>query len=182
MSAKLGIETRLHAGDGAILLLTGRLEVPLEGTLVRRIEDLAEDGRTKIVVDLGGLDYLNSRGVSAFIAAVDQLRARGGDLKLAGVKPQAAMILGRLGISRIVQQFGTVDEAIGAFSTPIEEFMTGQGLDWFVASTRGGSFHASGCVQARRIRERAVFVSKKEARGRGFKPCRRCCPDPAGVP
>lgn len=174
MKPELRIETRKR-DEAAVLVLSGRLDVPFDHDLTVRLADLVNRGIRKIVVDCAGIDYLSSRGVSAFIAAVDGLRAEKGDLKLTGVQPQAALVLGRLGISKLIQQFPTVEEAVAAFATPIEEFMAGEGLDVFVASTVGKTFHASGCTLARRIREVATFGSKKEARERGFKPCRRCC-------
>jgi anti-sigma B factor antagonist len=169
----LTIETQLREGI-AILRLRGRLSDALEQKLVNEVSRLQEAGTHRIVVECSGLEYLNSRGVSAFVSVIDGLREAGGDLKLAGTRPDAALVLDRLGVSSLIQRFGTVEEAVGIFAIPIEEFQSDGGLDVFVASTSGKVFHASACKSVRRIATSRIFASKKEARDAGLHPCRTC--------
>ncbi len=170
----LRIDARLR-GDVAVLDLHGRLDVPFELDLMRRIERLVSEGYRRIVVDCSGLDYLSSRGVSAFIAMLDDIREADGDLKLVGVTPQASMVLERLGVARLIQQFAFLDAALQAFDTSIGEYLAKEGLDFFVASETGRVFHASRCRSAARIRRRLTFPSKEHARRAGLRACRRCC-------
>jgi anti-sigma B factor antagonist len=165
---------RKEQGGIGILELRGRLETSLDPALLRALEGLSESGLPRVVVDCSGLEFLGSGGVSVFVAVLDDLRARGGDLKLAGVKPQAALVLERLGISKLIQHFGTVAEAAQAFRVPIEEYLSGGGLARFVASPEGGVFHASECAAARKIRRAVTYLSKKTAREAGLRACRRC--------
>lgn len=157
-------------GDVEIVHAAGRLDVPLDRLFRKCIESLG----SRVVVDGAGLEYLSSRGVSVFIAVVDDLRARGGDLKIAAVPKHGRVVIDRLGVSRLLQTFDTVEEAIRAFETPIEEFLSAGGLETFYASKGGKAFHAGACGSARRIRARVSFASKKDARAAGLKPCRRC--------
>jgi anti-anti-sigma factor len=169
---KMSVELR----DGvAILALEGRLDNSLDQDFLRNIEALRREGQHRIVVDCGKLAYVNSRGASAFISVVDDLRESKGDLKLASLKPEAAFVLDRLGISKLIQCFETADAAVRAFATPIEDYQSDGGLDIFIASTDGKVFHASGCKSVRSIRTVRSFVSKKEARAADLRPCRRCC-------
>lgn len=173
----LRIETQVHEGIATLRLL-GRLSDALEQKLLDEVSRLQEAGTHKIVLDCSGLDYLNSRGVSAFVSVIDDLRAAGGDLKLVLVRPEAALVLDRLGVSTLIQRFVTIDEALRAFATPIEDFQSHGGLDVFVASTSGKVFHASACSAVRRITTSRIFASKKEAREAGLHPCKTCA-DPA---
>jgi anti-sigma B factor antagonist len=163
--------------DLTVIALTGRLDQTLEERLSGIFDHLLEHHRVRVVVDLRDLDFLNSRGVSAFIAAVDDLREAGGDLKLAGAPAQARLVLERLGVDRLLQQFTTVDEAVEAFKVPIQEFLSQGGLDVFVAGPRGKTFHASGCGKVRRLKSVRILPSKKAARDAGLSPCSRCCGD-----
>jgi len=172
----LSLRIRTHLrGEIAVLDLQGRLDVPFELDLMRRIERLVGEGYRRIVVDCGGMDYLSSRGVSAFIAMLDDIRARGGDLKLVGVRPQAELVLERLGVARLVQRFAYMDAALQAFDTPIQDYLSQEGLDSFVAAEKGRVFHASRCRSAARIRRKVSYPSKEHARRAGLRPCRRCC-------
>ena len=107
--------TRRKQGEAVVLELAGRLDASLDRHLLHALEALTEAGERRIVLDLGGLEYLGSRGVSAFIAVIDDLRAQGGDLKLAGVTRQAGWVLDRLGVSKLLQRFATAGEAAAAF-------------------------------------------------------------------
>jgi anti-sigma B factor antagonist len=169
--------TRRSLGDVAVLELRGRLEGSLERALVREIQGVIDRGGRRVVLDCGGLEFLSSRGVSAFLAVLEDLRAGGGDLKLAWVKPQAAVVLDRLGVSRLIQRFDTAEAAAEAFRIPIAEFLSQGGLDVFVSSPAGRVFHASGCASVRRIGTAVTYPSKKQARDAGLAPCRRCIRD-----
>ena len=163
--------------DLQVVTLAGRLDETFEEVLAGTLERLLEQKRVRVIVDLCGLEFLNSRGVSAFIAAVDDLRASGGDLKIVGAPAQARLVLERLGVDRLLQQFPTLEQADEAFKVPIQEFLSQGGLDVFVTGPRGKTFHASGCVKVRRIKSVKILSSKKASRDAGLAPCSRCCAD-----
>lgn len=162
-------------GEVQVLALSGRLDETFEDVLKDKFERLLDRKQVCVVVDLGGLSYLNSRGVSAFIAAVDALREAGGDLKLAAAPPQATLVLERLGVDKLLQRFETAEQAVGAFNVPIQEFLSQGGLDVFVAGARAKTFHASGCASVKRLKAVKILHSRKSARDAGLKPCPRCC-------
>ena len=166
----LGVDVA-ERGDVRVVKLSGRLD---EKKLARTLGALLQKNQVRVVVDLGELTSLNSRGVSAFIATVDALREARGDLKIAGVPSQAKLVLERLGVDRLIQQFGTVDEAVEAFKAPIRDVLSNGALDVFVTTPRGKTFHASGCSKVKRLKSVKILTSKKAARDAGFKPCPRC--------
>jgi len=159
----------------SVVELDGRLDETFEEKIAGALNGLLERHRVRVVVDLRKLSYLNSRGVSIFIAAVDQLREAGGDLKIAGAPPQAKLVLERLGVDRLLQQFATPEEAIEAFQVPIEEFLSDGGLGVFVAGARSKTFHASDCAKVKKLKSVKILPSKKAARDAGLSPCPRCC-------
>ena len=90
---------RRRVGETVVLELNGRLDASLDRNVVGALQSHIDKGDQRIVIDCGGFDYLGSPGVSAFIAVIDILRGRGGDLKLARATPQAGLVLDRLGVS-----------------------------------------------------------------------------------
>lgn len=159
--------------DGATVLeLAGRLEESLDGALRHA---LLLEGRARVVVDAAGLEYLNSRGVSVFIAVVDELRRRGGDLIFARLARQGALVFDRLGLARLVRCFDTVEEAVEAFGTPGGDRLPDAPPETFVAGEGAAVFHAPGCASARRLRRRAgLFPTRRAAEAAGLRSCRRC--------
>jgi anti-sigma B factor antagonist len=71
------------AGDVVVLTLTGHLVFDEGDRILRdRIADLMRDGRTAILIDLGGVTYMDSGGVGTLVQIYTQLTKRGGQLKL----------------------------------------------------------------------------------------------------
>ena len=175
-TAALRLQVR-ERGDVRVVELSGRLDQTFEDAIASALQRLMEEKQVRVIVDLAALGYLNSRGVSVFIGAVDDLRAAGGDLKLVGAPPQAKLVLERLGVDRLVQQFETVDQAITAFEVPIEDFLSEGGLESFVAGVKSKTFHASGCAKVKKLKSVRLLASKKAARDAGLRECPKCCKD-----
>ena len=165
---------KIVRGDIVIIELRGRLDSPYETQLTREIQELHKAGIRKVVIDCSEIEYLSSRGLSAFIAVLDELRADGGDLKLVGLKRQAHVVFDRLGISALIQTFPYIDAAFQSFSTPISDFLGPTGLSVFIAASNSKVFHVSGCLSTVRISQKLTYPSKNLARKAGLRPCKRC--------
>ena len=81
---KLTIVER-HAGDVTVLVLTGQMLLD-DGDLAfgKRVRDLADRGFAKVVLDLGGLTYIDSSGVGMLVAKLKTLKEKGGDMNFQG--------------------------------------------------------------------------------------------------
>ncbi|MFZ1918671.1 MAG: anti-sigma factor antagonist [Terriglobales bacterium] len=83
--AKMQTKTRQIA-DAIVLEVTGRITVG-EGNIALReiVRDLAEKGTRKIVLHLGGVDYVDSSGLGELVKTHTTMRNNGGELKLANL-------------------------------------------------------------------------------------------------
>lgn len=95
-----------------VIRLQGKLLESMDEALHAEIHRQLEAGHVSLILDLSGLEYLNSRGVSVFIAGLDAARESGGDLKIAAGRTQVRAILSRLGTDLILPVSDSVDEAI----------------------------------------------------------------------
>jgi anti-sigma B factor antagonist len=97
--SKLTIEER-HAGDVTVLVLTGQMLLD-DGDLAfgKRISDLIDRGCAKIVVDLGGVTYIDSSGVGMIVLQLKTLKQNGGDMKLLHLDQRAESLVGMLKLS-----------------------------------------------------------------------------------
>jgi anti-sigma B factor antagonist len=70
-------------GDVTLLVLSGQMLLD-DGDLEfrRRIHDLVDRGRLKIIVDLADVTYIDSSGVGMMAAKLKTVRERGGDIRL----------------------------------------------------------------------------------------------------
>ena len=120
--------TERTVGNITILELKGRLVLYDGETLLKaRINELVARGRSKIILDLRNVDYIDSAGVGAVIAKYLSVRRSGGDLKLLNLTHRTNKVLS---ITRLLSVFDTfVDEqaAIRSFGTSAEAATQRQG-------------------------------------------------------
>jgi len=162
----------------AVVVLDGRLDETKEKDITRVFERLMNRGFARIAVDCSKLVYLNSHGISSFVAYIDEARARGGDMKFFGLSGDARFVLERLGLSKFVQSFGREEDATKAFDLPIDEYMSRGALAEYVSAEKNRYYHLSYCSAAQKIHEedRVYFESKWHARDTGKVPCKQCKP------
>jgi anti-sigma B factor antagonist len=71
--------------DGPITLvdLSGRIALGEGSALLRKtIRDLIDEGKTKILLNLGDVNYIDSSGIGELVSGFTAVRSRGGELKL----------------------------------------------------------------------------------------------------
>jgi anti-anti-sigma factor len=112
-------EARIAGREDVLLLsLRGTLDIatlPVYEGALRRIR---EAGRSKVIVDLGGLDYISSSGLGAFLGMVDHFRKAGGDLIFVKPSEKVAKIFRVVGFQRFLSILPSVEEALERFVQP----------------------------------------------------------------
>ncbi|HOZ36353.1 MAG TPA: STAS domain-containing protein [bacterium] len=68
------------------------------------------------MADLQKVSWMNSTGLGALMGAMTLLRNKGGDLKLAKIPDNVENLFAITKLNTIFDTFGTVEDAIAAFS------------------------------------------------------------------
>ncbi len=76
---------------------------------------LIHAGRVNLVVDLSEVDFLSSAGLRAMIAALQEARQTGGDLRVASPNPRVAAVLRLAGVEVPYPVYGSRQAAIASF-------------------------------------------------------------------
>ena|SRR5437762_912698 len=100
--------------DPVVLRLSGQLDLDTAARLRTALDELAGERRWKIVVDLSGLDFCDSIGLSTIVVGHRLCVAEGGWLSLAAPTPFMVRLLCAVGVADSVPVYGTVDGARGA--------------------------------------------------------------------
>ena len=100
-----------------VLLLAGQMLLD-DGDLAfgRRISDLINRDRAKIVLDPGGLTYIDSSGVGMIVFQQKALRQRGGDMKLLHLNRRAETLFGMLKLLIAFERFEDEAAAVRSFA------------------------------------------------------------------
>ncbi len=98
-----------------IVAIQGSVDGLTADTLMETLEAYVDDGHTRLVADLSGVDYTSSAGLRALLATVKRARSGGGDLRLAAVQPNVRKVLDLSGFTSILKLYDTVDAAVESF-------------------------------------------------------------------
>jgi anti-sigma B factor antagonist len=70
---------------------------------------------TKVVLDLNGVEFVDSSGLGVILSCYRQLVSAGGDLKLCGMAPPVRALFELVRMHRIFDTYPTREDAIAAF-------------------------------------------------------------------
>ena len=105
-----------------VLSLKGRLVLGDEsGGFRSTVENLLKTGANKIVINLEGINYVDSAGLGAIIEAHRNTKARGGHLKLCNLGPKFRQALEFVRLINIFETFPTESAALQSFQSSAAE-------------------------------------------------------------
>jgi anti-sigma B factor antagonist len=103
-------------GDVVVMAIEGKLlGGPEETAILDGIGALAEAGKTKVVLDLTNLQWMNSRGLGICVSGLTTLRRRGGDLRPACLSDKVQQLISQCHLDRVFFCYKTVEEAVDSF-------------------------------------------------------------------
>lgn len=101
----------------AVLELTGRLTVNDSQGLIREaVAEVLRGGATSVVLNLAGVQYIDSTRLGELIAAHVTLSRTGGRLTIAGTPPRVLDLLTLAGLDTIFERFETVADAVASLT------------------------------------------------------------------
>ena len=102
-------------GTVALVRISGSVDgLTAEGLLASLAAQL-DGGTVHLVGDLSGVEYTSSAGLRALLATLRNARQRGGDFRLAAVRPPVLRVLELSGFTSILKLYADVDTAVDSF-------------------------------------------------------------------
>ena len=103
-------------GDVFVINLKGKIMGGPESTQFHEhLKEAITRGERKVVLDLGGVEWMNSSGLGVLISAFTTLRNAGGEMKLGRIteKIQSLLIITKL--STVFDTHDTAEDAVNSF-------------------------------------------------------------------
>ena len=103
--------------DVTVLTMNGQILLD-DGDLAfrKRIHELVDRGRVKVVLDMAGVTYIDSAGIGMIAGKLKTLRERGGDMKLANLSTRGQRVFGMAKLLMMFETFETEAEAVKSFA------------------------------------------------------------------
>lgn len=105
-----------QAGDVTILDLDGKVTIG-EGSVALRttIRRLLGDGKSKILLNLGGVGYIDSSGIGELVSSFTAVNKEGGTLKLLNLTQKIQDLLAITKLLTVFDVFDSEADALASF-------------------------------------------------------------------
>jgi anti-sigma B factor antagonist len=107
------LDVSLIAG-WAVVAVTGELELATAPRLRQQVVSLVGDGNARIVLDLSGVEFVDSIGLGVIVSALKRVRAHDGDLVVAGTIPRVQSLFTLTRLDQIIEMYPSVSAALAA--------------------------------------------------------------------
>ncbi len=113
---------RTPEGGLIVLALDGFLDAHTAPEFEKAIQSEIDGGHLQLIVDCSGLTYISSAGLGVFMGFIEELREKGGDIKICGLTPKVDQVFEILGFHALYDIVPDVPAAVQRFAeTPVKQ-------------------------------------------------------------
>lgn len=118
----MAFQMTMHAvADTRIVECNGRIVLGDESAdLTNKVKELLTECK-QIVLDLGGVTYIDSIGLGVLVGLLISAKKAGGNIKLANLKPRLIDVLGLTKLMTVFETFDRAEDAVQSFNHGIDE-------------------------------------------------------------
>lgn len=109
----MDLRTDVSTQNGwTVVTIHGELDVASAPTLRERLIGLVNEGSNYLVLDLEGLDFIDSTGLGSIISALKRARTNDGDLRLVCTQSRIRRLFEITALDKAFPLHSSLDEAI----------------------------------------------------------------------
>lgn len=110
----LDVESTVTDDGIVVLAIRGSMDLTTAPVLRDSLVRLIDRGNTRLVLELSGVELIDSIGLGVVVGLVHRLRPHSGSLVIASPSQQARTVLEITQITRVVPPYETTEVALGA--------------------------------------------------------------------
>lgn len=111
---------RSERDEAVVLALDGFLDAHTAPQFENAIADETAAGHIRLIADCRNLSYISSAGLGVFMSFIEEIREKGGDIKLAGIAPKVYQVFEVLGFNELFDIVDSVEAALALFAKGAE--------------------------------------------------------------
>ena len=104
-----------HRGDVVVIHARGFINAHTVRQVEQEIERAMESGRNRIVINGSGLSYIASAGLGVIMGHIEDVRAKGGDIRLTSLNETVFSIFEVLGFDQVCRVFDSEEEGVASY-------------------------------------------------------------------
>jgi anti-sigma B factor antagonist len=109
----LSLTTR-QEGDHTVVVVGGEIDVFTAPKLREQLIDLVSAGAYHLIVDMEGVEFLDSTGLGVLVGGLKRVRAHDGSLRLVCTQERILKIFRITGLTKVFPIHASVEEALAA--------------------------------------------------------------------
>jgi anti-sigma B factor antagonist len=110
---ELKLATRDDSGR-TVVNIEGEIDVYTAPTLREHLSDLVADGRHHLILDLEGVQFLDSTGLGVLVGGLKRVRSQDGTLELVCTQERILKVFRITGLTKVFPIHASVPDALGA--------------------------------------------------------------------
>jgi len=95
----------------AVLSLEGRLDASSARDIKEKVSSLSRENRVNLVIDMAGVDFIDSSGLGSLVSSLRTVNKLGGDIKISALQDQVRAVFE---LTRLHRIFGIYDDSTAA--------------------------------------------------------------------
>ena len=100
--------------DLDVLVLKGRLDAASAKELKGRVNALVQENRVKLIIDMAGVDFIDSSGLGSLVSSLRKVNEKQGDIKVVALQKQVRSVFE---LTRLHCIFGISDDVEAALKS-----------------------------------------------------------------
>jgi len=109
--APITVRTR-HQDGVPVISVTGEIDVYTAPTLRERLNELVADGEYHLVVDMAGVDFLDSTGLGVLVGGLKRARSHEGTLQLVCDQEKILKVFRITGLTKVFPIHASLGDAL----------------------------------------------------------------------
>jgi anti-sigma B factor antagonist len=110
-SVELSVTSR-QEGDRTVISVTGEIDVYTAPSLRERLNELVASGHYDLVVDMEGVEFLDSTGLGVLVGGLKRVRSHDGSLRLVCAQEKILKVFRITGLTKVFPIHATLAEAL----------------------------------------------------------------------
>ncbi len=106
--------TSRQEGERSVVSVVGEIDVYTAPSLRERLKDLVESGHYHLVVDLSGVEFMDSTGLGVLVGGLNRVRTHDGTLRLVCAQEKILKVFRITGLTKVFPIFAGLDDALAA--------------------------------------------------------------------
>lgn len=104
--------TSRQEGGRTVISVRGEIDVYTAPSLRERLNELVASGHYNLVVDMEGVEFLDSTGLGVLVGGLKRVRSHDGTLRLVCVQEKILKVFRITGLTKVFPIHATLEEAL----------------------------------------------------------------------